>query len=467
MSGALYYKSATDLIAGFKTQRFTPVDALESVLDRIDACEPILNAMRLVDEKSALKSARASAKRWAKGEPKGLLDGVPVAIKDVTETKGWPTLNGSLAVDPKGPGGKWDVDAVVVERFRAHGAVLIGKTETPEFAWAGVTHSRLHGITRNPWNAAWTPGGSSGGSGAAVASGMVALATGTDSGGSIRGPASLCNIVGLKPTFGLVPVWPTSPVLSLEHCGPLARTVKDVALAMSVMAGFDSRDGTALRSQRRNYLTGLNKGIRGLKVAYARDLEAPDMSAELRKGLKVARTVFRELGATVRVVDTGMGSTAALSDAICDPMAARILKNLGRRRSKVTNPYLIGSAAAAEKMSAGDMMQAEFERRELCARMAALHEKYDLILAPAATTPPVGIDVDPDDVIRFGTPWSHALRPFDLTGQPAISVPCGITKAGGPFGLQIIGACGDDARVMQAAYAYEKANPAGKRHPPI
>ena len=216
MSEELVYKSAAALISGYRAKRFTPQDVLAAVLARIEALEPTLNAWQLVDPAQATRAARASARRWAKGEPRGLLDGVPVAIKDVTETRGWPTLNGSLAIDPKGP---WTEDAIVVERFRAHGAVIVGKTTTPEFAWKGTTDSKLHGITRNPWNPAWTTCGSSGGSGAAVAAGMAAIATGTDSGGSIRGPASFCSVVGLKPSFGRVPVWPASPMMMIEHCG--------------------------------------------------------------------------------------------------------------------------------------------------------------------------------------------------------------------------------------------------------
>ncbi|MCS6855984.1 MAG: amidase family protein, partial [Elioraea sp.] len=205
--------------------------------------DPVLNAFCLVAWRTALAAARESERRWMKGEPQGLLDGVPVSIKDLVLTRGWPTLRGSKTIDPKGP---WKDDAPCVARLREHGAVLIGKTTTPEFGWKGVTDSPLTGVTRNPWDPRLTPGGSSGGAAAALAAGMGPLAIGTDGGGSIRIPCAFTGVFGLKPSFGRVPAWPLSPMGTVAHVGPMTRSVADAALMMNVIALPDTRDWHAL-----------------------------------------------------------------------------------------------------------------------------------------------------------------------------------------------------------------------------
>ena len=472
MSEELVYKSAAALMSGYRAGRFTPQDVLAAVLARIEALEPTLNAWQLVDPDQAVRAARASARRWAKGEPRGLLDGVPIAIKDVTETRGWPTLNGSLAVDPKGP---WTEDAIVVERFRRHGAVIVGKTTTPEFAWKGTTDSKLHGITRNPWNPAWTTCGSSGGSGAAVASGMAAIATGTDSGGSIRGPASFCSVVGLKPSFGRVPVWPASPMMMIEHCGPLTRTVRDAAIALSVMAGPDPRDGYALAEPAPNVLAGLERGVKDFRIAWTPDLGFASVLPEVQSIVgSTAREVFTALGARVTRVKLDIGNPTRAADVIGDSLAAALVRRIGRRRARLREPALLTSAARGARHSALALLEADALRRDLTARLEALHSRYDLLVLPtlgatpfaAERTSPVGWNARRKGR-KGGSDWMATTFPFDLSGQPAISVPCGFTEEGGPVGLQIVGPRGADALVLRAARAFERANPAGLRRPPI
>ena len=462
-TSTLAFKSAAQLVRGYKAHRFTPLDVLAAVLARVDECEPQVNAWRLVDRRRARRVAQASTRRWADGHPCGLLDGVPVAIKDVTETRGWPTLNGSLAIDPKGP---WPVDAIVVERLKAHGAVILGKTQTPEFAWRGITESALHGVTRNPWNLDWTTGGSSGGAAAAVATGMATLATGTDSGGSIRGPASFCSVVGFKPSFGRVPVWPASPLMMMEHCGPLARTVQDAALAFTVMAGGDPRDGYAIQALFPDVLSGLGKGVRGLKIGISPDLGVPRIDDEVRRVIATSRKIFTGLGARVFAVDLDLGAAREVANRICGPMAARIQRNLGRQKSRLTNDELIASAAVGKKMSAVDFLDAEAERIRFRSLMAAFHETYDLLITPTLSCAPftVGYDQPPGWCASDGE-FMSTTTPFDLTGQPAISVPCGFTPRGGPVGLQIVGPYGSDALVLRAARAFERAQPIGRKHP--
>ena len=461
----LHFYTAIQLARGYSQGEFSPLEAIDAVLARIDYCESRLNAWRLVDNRRARSQARASARRWLAGEPRGPLDGIPVAIKDVTETKNWPTRNGSLTPERIS---KTRVDAIVVERLKKAGAILIGKTQTPEYAWLGVTESELHGITRNPWNAEWTPGGSSGGSGAAVAAGMAVVATGTDSGGSIRGPASFCGVVGFKPTFGRVPVWPQSPLMGMEHCGPIARSVRDAAIAFEVMAGGDSRDGSAIQQEAPAVMTGLERGVKGLRIGFSPDLGVARVDDEVRKTASEARRVFTGLGAVVSRAKLDLGDARKLSYAICNPMAARIRSNLGKKAARLSNKVLLTCANDGAKMSAVDYLEAEAKRTELRGRMSAFHEKYDLLICPTlACAPfPVGHAQPPHWRKRDGEFMAMAT-PFDLTGQPAISVPCGFSALGGPIGLQIVGACGEDALVLRAARAFEKAVQLGKVHPPI
>ena len=469
MSEELNYKSAAALMSGYRAKRFTPLDVLAAVLGRIEALEPTLNAWQLVDAEQAGRAARASARRWAKGAPRGLLDGVPVAIKDVTETRGWPTLNGSLAIDPKGP---WSEDAIVVERFRAHGAIIVGKTATPEFAWKGTTDSKLHGITRNPWNPAWTTCGSSGGSGAAVASGMVAIATGTDSGGSIRGPASFCSVVGLKPSFGRVPVWPASPMMMIEHCGPLARTVRDAALALSVMAGPDSRDGYALAEPAPNVLAGLERGVKGFRIAWSPDLGFASVDPAVQRiAGTAARETFAALGARVSRIKLDIGNPTRAADIFGETLAAAVVRRIGRRRSRLSEAALLTCAARGARHGALALLEAEAARRDLTARLEALHSRYDLLVLPTLGTTPFAAErtspVGWNAARKGGSDWMATTFPFDLSGQPAISVPCGFTDEGGPVGLQIVGPRGGDALVLRAARAFERTNPAGRQRPPL
>ena len=461
----LSFKSASELVRGYKTGRFSPLEVLDAVLDRVDECEYRLNAWRLIDRKRARRRARASEVRWAKGKPCGLLDGVPAAIKDVTETKDWPTLNGSLSINPRGP---WNVDAVVVERLKSHGAVILGKTETPEFAWRGITESELHGVTRNPWNPDWTPGGSSGGAGAAVSAGMVAIATGTDSGGSIRGPASFCNVVGFKPTFGRVPVWPASPLMMMEHCGPITRTVRDAALMFSVMAGGDHRDGYAIQESSPNVLSGLGRGVGELRIGFSADLGVARVDDEIRRVTTRSTQFFSDLGAHVSNVQLNLSSALELSSVFFDLMAARIRKRLGASAKFMRNEELLRCADRGDRMNPVNLLDSEAERIQLRAKMVTFHQKYDLLIVPTLACAPFVVGYDqPPHRKRADGDFMAMVAPFDLTGQPAISVPCGFSAKGGPIGLQIVGPFGSDALVLRAARAFERANPVGRLQPPI
>src|SRR6185295_4096278 len=262
----LHWMSATQLIAAYREKELSPVEAAEYLLGRIEALDARINAICFLDHETTLAQARASEERWLNGEPQGLIDGVPVAIKDLVLSKGWPTLRGSKTVDPKQT---WDHDAPSVARLREHGAVFIGKTTTPEFGWKGTNDSPLTGVTRNPWDLHKTPGGSSGGAGAALAAGFCPLAIGTDAGGSIRIPASFSGVFGLKPTLGLVAAWPSSPFGTLAHLGPMSRSVEDAALFLNVLAEPDARDWFQQPFARTDYTHELSRGIKGARIAFS------------------------------------------------------------------------------------------------------------------------------------------------------------------------------------------------------
>src|SRR3954471_5826838 len=295
--------TATELLDGYRKHKLSPVEVTKAVLERIERLNPVVNAFNLVSD-HALEDAKASEARWLAGQPKGLLDGVPVSIKDIILTKGWPTLRGSKTVDPKGP---WNDDAPATARLREHGAVLLGKTTTPEFGWKGVTDSPLTGVTRNPWDPAKTPGGSSGGTAAAVAAGMGALSVGTDGAGSVPNPGAFCGNFGLKPSFGRVPAYPLSPMGSVAHLGPHAMSVADAALMMNVLKRPDARDWTSLPYDDGDYRQGLDAGVKGLRIAFSPTLGyAKNVHPEVAGAVAAAVRALEGLGAHVDAVDPGI-----------------------------------------------------------------------------------------------------------------------------------------------------------------
>jgi aspartyl-tRNA(Asn)/glutamyl-tRNA(Gln) amidotransferase subunit A len=450
--------AATELLAAYRAKTLSPVEVLRAVLARVEALNPVLNCFNLLDEKAGLAAARASEARWRKGEPIGLLDGVPTSIKDIILTKGWPTLRGSKTVDPKGP---WNDDAPAVARLREAGAVLFGKTTTPEFGWKGVTDSPLTGITRNPWNPKKTPGGSSGGSAAAVASGMGALTVGTDGGGSIRIPCAFTGLFGLKPSFGRVPAWPLSPFGTVAHLGPMTRTVTDAALMMNVLTQPDARDWHGLPYDKRNYLHGLEEGVTGLRIAYSANLGYAKVDREIAALVKQAAKAFEDLGAKVEETDPGFADQLDVFTLHWFPGAAYVVRNIPAAKRKLMDKGLLEVARAGEKITMQQYMDAVAKRGALGVLMNRFHEKYDLLLTP--TLPLAAFDAGKEvaNVVkeRRWTDWTPFSYPFNLTQQPAASIPCGLTKAGLPAGLHIVGPRYGDALVLRAARAYETAKP--------
>jgi aspartyl-tRNA(Asn)/glutamyl-tRNA(Gln) amidotransferase subunit A len=447
--------SATELLARYRDRSLSPVEATRAALDRIERHDGRLNAFVLVDAKSALAAARAAEARWAKGEPQGRLDGVPGTIKDLVLTKGWPTLRGSKAVDRDQP---WTEDAPATARLREHGMVLLGKTTTPEFGWKGVTDSPLTGITRNPWNPERTPGGSSGGASAAVAAGMGALAIGTDGGGSIRIPAGFTGIVGHKPSFGRVPAWPLSPFGTVAHVGPMTRTVVDAALMLTVLAEPDPRDCYALPYDGRDFSAGLEDGVRGLRVAFSANLGGHPVDPEIARLVAAAARAFEKLGATVEEAEPALEGVDHAFRVLWYSGAANLLAGIDEARKAEIDPGLRHIAAQGAETPLLDYLAAVKTREQITVAMNAFHQRYDLLLTPSLPLPafeagreyPAGLTGE-----HRWVDWTPFSYPFNLTGQPAISVPCGLTPDGLPAGLQIVGPRFADALVLRAARAYE------------
>jgi aspartyl-tRNA(Asn)/glutamyl-tRNA(Gln) amidotransferase subunit A len=459
LSQDLALMSAVDLLDQYRAKKLSPVEAVKAALQRIGRLNPRFNAFCLVDEAAALASAAASEARWMKGQPIGLVDGVPATVKDLLIAKGWPTLRGSKAVDPKQA---WDEDAPCVARLREEGAVLLGKTTTPEFGWKGVTDSPLTGITRNPWDETKTPGGSSGGAAVAAACGMGALHLGTDGGGSIRIPAGFTGIFGLKQSYGRVPASPLSPFGTLAHIGPMTRTVADAALMLNVITKPDLRDWYAIPYDAKNYLDGLEAGVRGWKIAFSPTMGGHPVDPEIAKLVAAAAQVFRELGATVEEVEPEIGANVGLTFVNhWFPGAANALRSYTPAQQAVMDPGLREVAGAGATLPLMDYLASVKEREQLGVRMNQFHKKWDLLLTPTLPLPAFAAGVE-CPVMADGsrwTDWTPFSYPFNLTRQPAATVPCGLTSAGLPAGLQIVGPSFGDAAVLQAARAFEKLRP--------
>lgn len=457
--------TATELLAEYGAGALSPVEAAEAVLARIARDDPGINAFCLVDEETTLDMARAAADRRRRGAALGPLDGVPVSIKDVLLTRGWPTLRGSTTTDPAGP---WHEDSPAVARLREQGAVFVGKTTTPEFAWKGVTDSPLTGVTRNPWDTSRTPGGSSGGAAAAVAAGMAPLALGTDGGGSVRIPAAFTGTFALKPTYGRVPHYPASPFGTLAHTGPMTNTVADAALLLDAVCGADGRDWSSLPPPDVPFTGGGPDELTGLRVAFSPDLGFAKVDPQVAASVAAAAEVFTELGAKVEQVDPGLGGDPAGEfEILWFAGAAKVVEHLSAQARMRLDPGLREICEQGARYSAADYLAATARRMELGRVMGLFHERYDLLLTP---TMPIaafeaGREVPEGSPSPRWTSWTPFTYPFNMTQQPAANLPCGFTADGLPIGLQVIGPRHADALVMTACAAYEQARPWRGRRP--
>ena len=469
--------SASQLLALYRSGVASPVEVTQAVLDRMARLDPQLKAFCLVDAESALASARASEARWqaarrngaatgaAPGAALGALDGVPTSIKDLILAKGWPTRRGSRTVDPEQA---WEVDAPVTARLREAGAVLLGKTSTPEFGCKGETNSPLTGISRNPWDLSRTPGGSSGGTAAAVAAGLGPLSVGTDGAGSVRIPAAFCGNFGLKPSFGRVPAYPLSPFGSVAHLGPHTMSVADAALMMNVISQPDARDWTSLAHDPRDYRVGLDDGVRGLRIAYSPTLGyAKNVHPEVAAAVQQAVHDLQSLGAVVEQVDPGFDDPLDICTGLWFLGAHTLFAGLTPAQQAMVDPDLRAEAELGAQLSALQVQQLNLRRGALGAQLRQFMQRFDLIATPAVAIPAFvaraagHTPLDPASLLGW-TPFSY---PFNLSQQPACSIPCGLTADGLPIGLQLGGPMFGDALVLRAARAYESLRPIAR--PPL
>jgi aspartyl-tRNA(Asn)/glutamyl-tRNA(Gln) amidotransferase subunit A len=462
----LVWASAVDLARRIRQKEVSPVELTEAVLRRIEAVDPGLHAFCLVTADQARAAARDAEVAVMKAEPLGPLHGVPVSIKDVLFTRGVRTTGGSRLFADLVP----EHDAIAVGRLRAAGAVVLGKTTTSEIGHKAVTESPLFGVTRNPWDPSRTPGGSSGGAAAAVASGLGPIALGTDGEGSVRIPASFCGLVGFKPSYGRVPNYPSFPGWEhFSHTGPLARTVRDAAAVLDVIAGGDDRDPASLPPEGTSYLGACDREVRGLHVAWSADLGYARVDPVVQALCENAAAEFESLGCHVEVVNPGWDS---LEEAFSTVIAAQMHAAYGERiaeQADDVDPTFAKFVERGAGVTAREYLTARARMREFWQEVLAFLARFDLLVTPTVAVLPFAADAKPPrDIGGERVPvlgWMPFTYPFNITGQPAASIPAGWTAENLPVGVQIVGQRHADATVLAACAAYEAACPWGDRRP--
>ena len=456
MAEDIAFLPATRLIELYRAKKLSPVEVATEILLRLERYEGALNAFVLYDPDTAMAMARASEARWRQGAPQGLLDGIPVAIKDTQLTRGWPRLLGSRTISPDQ---EWSEDSPVTAKLRAAGAVFFGKTTTPEFGWKAVTDSPLSGVTRNPWNLERSPGGSSGGSAAALVAGIGPLAVGTDAGGSIRIPASFSGIPGLKPTFGRVPVYPPSAFGDVAHVGPMARTVEDNALMLDAMKGPDSRDWYSLPDDGIAYRDRVREGsLKGKRVALSPTLGYHEPAPAVREAVERAARVFADLGATVEQADPFSESPFPVFETLALGGFWALLRGMNPEQVALMDPGLVELCRHGEAVTQAQYVDAVVKRVGLGQAVRRFFDRYDLLLSPTMPVTAAYADPRSDDAPNPNNAWKWTTYTyaFNLTKNPSASVPCGFAD-GLPVGLMVTGPPYDDLGVLQACRAYEEA----------
>jgi aspartyl-tRNA(Asn)/glutamyl-tRNA(Gln) amidotransferase subunit A len=449
------FLTATQLIAQYRAHRLSPVELLHATLDRVERFGNSVNAFACLNREGALEQARSSERRWRRNTPVGLLDGVILSVKDNLHVAGLPTQHGSKALTATIAA----EDSSAVAAARRHGAIVLGKSTMPEFAVGAVTISPLTGITRNPWNLAMTAGGSSGGAAAAVAAGMGTLAIAGDAGGSIRIPASLCGVVGFKPTFGRVPAYPFTGVPFLSCVGPLARTVEDAALLMNVLAEPDWRDTQALPLERIDFLKALSTDLKGKRIAVSTTLGyARHVDDEVCFAVSAAEQRFADLGAVVERADPGFANSRSINQVLVATAMAQLYGPFTPEQMAIMSEPARATVELGLKVSGIDYVAAMDQRRLLSTKLREFHQRYDLLITPTVSVQAFPAELwapETFDLAGDGRGWIPFTSAFNLTQQPAISIPCGISKTGLPIGLQIVGREREDALVLSAAHAFE------------
>jgi aspartyl-tRNA(Asn)/glutamyl-tRNA(Gln) amidotransferase subunit A len=460
----LHWLTAAAAAAAIRARKLSPVELTRALLDRIDRLDPKLNAFIRLDRDAAIEAAKAAEVEIMAGRPRGPLHGVPIGIKDIIDVAGLPTTcHSKILIDNIAA-----ADAVCVSRLRGAGAIVLGKLSTHEFAIGGPSFDLPWPPARNPWNTAHHPGGSSSGSGSGVAAGLFPMALGSDTGGSVRNPASACGIVGLKPTYGLVSrrgVFPLS--FTLDHVGPLTRTVTDNALMLDAIAGHDPLDPGSAAVPCGHYAAGLERGVRGLRVGFIRHFHESDLPAdpEVAAGLENVAGTLQKLGADIRDIRLPtLGEFAAVNRVILQSEAWAIHGNWLRERpgdyGELARRRLLGGAF----ISAGDYVHANRRRLEMIAAVEEALREVDVLLCASAMDPPSRIE---DTVETERTYPRQARTPFNVTGHPALAMMAGLSSGGLPLSVQFVGRNFAEGMLFQVARAWERAAGTNEMHPPI
>ena len=459
MSESISNLSLVDVSAAYRDGKLSPVEVAKASLERAERGKNLNVFVVQAKPDAVLAQARESEARWKAGKPLGPIDGVPITVKDAIITKDWPTLVGSKTADAAK---SLMEDAPPVARMREQGVILLGKTTTPEFGWKAVTDSPLTGITRSPWNPAVTPGGSSGGSAAALAAGIGHAAIGTDAGGSVRIPASFCGLVAIKATRGRIPVYPPSALWTMGHNGPMCRTVRDTSLMLALMTRPDARDwnGAPPDATFENW-NDLDLSLKGLRVAYSPTFGYGKVQPEVKASVDAAAAVFNSLGADVELVETPFKDPTPAMKVLFAAGVAHSVRKLNSAQRDLLDPGVRPMIAFGESVDRTAFMEASEVAMALAREMRLFHQKYPLLLSPTVAVAPFGVGLlspegyDSEDWLS----WAPFTYPFNMTGQPAMSVPCGLTSDGLPIGLQLVATHYAEKLLLRAAYAFEQANP--------
>jgi len=467
MPSSLASKPATELAHLIRSKAVSPVEVIRATITCAEALNPRLNAICTPTYEAAMEAARVAEQAVMRMQPLGLLHGVPITLKDLTFTKGVRTMAGSNLYRERVP----DFDHLHVERLRTAGAISIGKTTVPELGWKGTSHSLVTGITHNPWKAGMNAGGSSAGAAVCAAVGIGPLHQGSDGAGSVRMPAAFCGVYGFKPSFGRVPYHPQPNNGLISHVGPLTWTVPDAALMLSALAGREDRDMWSLEGPALDYSVQLDAGVEGLKVAYSPDLGYLRVDAEVAEVVTRAAHAFEDLGCTVEEVNPGWGDPIEMEHCLFASAYAGMLGHLLESRGSELDPGLAAITRHGQTYSAADYCRAQGERLAYYDKVHAFFQRYDLLLTPSLSVVafpaerliPEHWEQHPWDWLR----WAGFSYPFNLTGQPAATCPCGFTPAGLPVGLQIVAGRLRDRLVLQASRAFEIARPWGAKRPAV
>jgi amidase len=466
-SADLCYLEARELSQKIRSRELSATEVMEAFLDQIDRWNPLVNAVVSLRPKDELMAeAREKDRALGRGESPGALHGLPHAVKDLALTKGIRTTMGSPLFRDFVP----DEDEIFVERLRAAGAIIVGKTNTPEFGAGSQTFNPIFGATRNPYDLSKTCGGSSGGAAVALACGMVPLADGSDLGGSLRNPASFSNVVGFRPSPGRVPKRGFQPWNAMSVQGPMARSVGDVAFLLSVMAGPDPRDPHALDEPGASFLGPLRRDFRGVRIAWSQRLGRYPVEPVVNRVVNAARPVFEGLGC---LVDDGEPDFEGADEAFQTLRAWGYASSRGptlERDRHLLKDTVIWNTEKGLGLTVRDIEEAEKKRRALYLRVTEFLDRYEYLALPVSQVPPFSVDVDwvrEVNGVRMETyiDWMATCYAITTTGLPAISVPCGFTPEGLPVGIQIVGRHHQDFAVLQLAHAFEQASRHGERRP--